>query len=209
MDSLELEFDQAFLNFQLKCGKPPKDKQSKYHKYSSLDSIIDTVKPALNAEGITVQQESCREGVDMVVYTILRYKGIERRSKGFPIPVNVNGQMSVAQSVGSDNTYGRRYSLSTFTAVVSDEDLDGDYKTAKPAPKGEVRRKTTAKKIEEVFAGEQTLQPLLEKGLALAKKFEKPEQQKFWENNLQKKFEANDEKNLTAMIASIEKQVKK
>ena len=72
-----------------------------------------------------------------------------------------------------------------------------------------MRRKTTAKKIEEVFAGEQTLQPLLEKGLALAKKYEKPEQQKFWENNLQKKFEANDEKNLTAMIASIEKQVKK
>jgi len=159
MDSLELEFDQAFLNFQLKCGKPPKDKQSKYHKYSSLDSIIDTVKPVLNAEGITVQQESCREGQDMVVYTILRYKGLERRSKGFPIPVNVNGQMSVAQSVGSDNTYGRRYSLSTFTAVVSDEDLDGDYKTAKPTmtpePKKPEPRKrrspTTAKKIEQVL----------------------------------------------------------
>lgn len=50
---------------------------------------------------------------------------------------------------------------------------------------------------------------MFDKGVELTKKFEKPEQQKFWANNLQKKFEANDEKNLKAMINSIEKQVTK
>lgn len=122
-------------------------------RYADLQSILDAVRPALNEQGIFITQTvTCitRDGVAGVeVETIAIHESGEKLSSGVLfMPV---GPKANAQGYGSAETYGRRYSLSAFLGVASEDDDDGaaaSQQQARAAPKEEAPVLTEAK-IEE------------------------------------------------------------
>tara|TARA_R100000808_G_scaffold502_2_gene2555 strand:- start:8971 stop:9615 length:645 start_codon:yes stop_codon:yes gene_type:complete len=209
-DALNIEFDQALLNFQKECPSIPKNKSSKYHKYADLESVIMTVRPVLNKHGIVLQQATEKDGDDLLCYTILRYKGLVRESKGFPIPKNSgNPNMTPAQACGSDSTYQRRYDMCAFLGVVSEEDPDGGFASSRLNEEKSVKKVTSIKKNKPI---EKTIEKVLNDDLAIGleycSKFKDKSKEKYWMEKMKKTVqEKNGSSLLSAQIESVKRQI--
>jgi hypothetical protein len=94
-------------------------------KYADLSSVIEAVKPALQANGITYLQ-GVHDAVDGVaVETMLLHTSGEWISSVMRIPAVKQD----AQGYGSAITYGRRYGLQSMCGVPAEDD-DGNAATA-------------------------------------------------------------------------------
>lgn len=94
-------------------------------KYADLSSVIEAVKPALQANGITFLQ-GVHDAVDGVaVETMLLHTSGEWISSVMRIPAVKQD----AQGYGSAITYGRRYGLQAMCGVPAEDD-DGNAATA-------------------------------------------------------------------------------
>jgi hypothetical protein len=94
-------------------------------KYADLSSVIEAVKPALQANGITFMQ-GVHDAVDGVaVETMLLHISGEWISSVMRIPAVKQD----AQGYGSAITYGRRYGLQSMCGVPAEDD-DGNAATA-------------------------------------------------------------------------------
>ena len=97
-------------------------------KFASLKSVIDSVKPALNANGIFFMQISHPMDNGVGVETVFM-KGDEKLSSGvIVVPVD----RANAQGLGSSMTYAKRYSLALACGISADEDDDGNGAAANP-----------------------------------------------------------------------------
>jgi len=97
-------------------------------KFASLKSVIDSVKPALNANGIFFMQISHPMDNGVGVETVFM-KGDEKLSSGvIVVPVDKLN----AQGLGSSMTYAKRYSLALACGISADEDDDGNGAAANP-----------------------------------------------------------------------------
>ena len=113
------------------------------YKYADLESILDAVRPALNAAGIYLYQHVTNRNSAVSCTTILTHESGEQLAGGeISIPIS-SGGMNSAQSLGSAITYARRYSLSAALGISADDDDDGrgvpaaeqaTTPTAAPAP---------------------------------------------------------------------------
>ena len=99
-------------------------------KFASLKSVIDAVKPALNANGIAFVQKSIPMEAGIAVETVFHGHG-DTLSTG-PVPVPIDREN--AQGFGSALTYAKRYSLAMACGIAADEDDDGNA-AANAAPK--------------------------------------------------------------------------
>ena len=97
-------------------------------KFASLKSVIDAIKPALNANGIFFMQVSHPLDHGVGIETIF-CKGDEKLSTGVVVvPVD----RANAQGLGSSMTYAKRYSLALACGISSSEDDDGNAAAANP-----------------------------------------------------------------------------
>lgn len=95
------------------------------YKYADLESILDAVRPALNAAGIYLYQHVTNRNSAVSCTTILTHESGEQLAGGeISIPIS-SGGMNSAQSLGSAITYARRYSLSAALGISADDDDDG------------------------------------------------------------------------------------
>jgi hypothetical protein len=123
--------------------------------YADLGSVLDSVKPALNANGIAIVQAAGIEGDRVVVETRLAHASGEWLESALAMkPDDLS-----PQKVGSAVTYARRYALSAMVGVFSEEDDDGN---AAQGNTREVKRKSAAK------PGPAPLDPVMRKAEALA-----------------------------------------
>ena len=99
-------------------------------KFASLKSVIDAVKPALNANGIAYVQRSVPMDHGIAVETVFHGHGEELRTGPVPVPIDREN----AQGFGSALTYAKRYSLAMACGISADEDDDGNA-AAKAPPK--------------------------------------------------------------------------
>ena len=99
-------------------------------KYADLSSVVDAVKPALNAEGIVFLQGVSGVENGVAVETVLLHVSGEWMSSTLEIPASKHD----AQGYGSAITYGRRYGLQAMCGVPTEDD-DGNAASAS-APKG-------------------------------------------------------------------------
>jgi hypothetical protein len=99
-------------------------------KFASLKSVIDAVKPALNANGIAYVQRSVPMDQGIAVETVFHGHGEELRTGPVPVPIDREN----AQGFGSALTYAKRYSLAMACGISADEDDDGNA-AAKAPPK--------------------------------------------------------------------------
>lgn len=95
------------------------------NKYADLGAIIDTARPFLAKNGLSVSQLTYSEGEQVGVETVLLHKSGEWISGSVSMAVADEKGKSSAQVAGSIITYLRRYGLSAILGMYTDEDSDG------------------------------------------------------------------------------------
>lgn len=122
-------------------------KEKKMYAYADISSVLQLVRPILNANGLAVIQRTKTE-VDAVSVETILYdeEGNSLESGAFRVPTKDLIQRG-PQAFGSAVTYARRYSLVSFLGLsYGDNDDDGNLATkpyweaaskqkTKPAPK--------------------------------------------------------------------------
>ena len=124
----------AFAKAQKEFGVAVKNKHNPHLKsdYADLASILDAVRPALNANGLTLVQDIRESGQCKIVVTILYHESGEILELA-PVPIIFD--KGTAQQYGSALTYARRYSATMATGVAQQDDpLDNDGHTAPKEP---------------------------------------------------------------------------
>lgn len=114
-----LSIAQSEINVALKSSSNPFFKSS----YANLQSIIESSRPALCKQGLSVLQQMVSEnGTDYLVTVLGHSSGqwISSRMKVTP-------QKSDPQSLGSYITYLRRYMYAALVGVYDGEDDDGNH----------------------------------------------------------------------------------
>ena len=106
-------------------------------KFASLKSVLDAIKPALNANGIFFMQVSHPLDNGVGIETIF-CKADEKLSTGV---VMVPVDKANAQGLGSALTYAKRYSLAMACGIAADVDEDGNDAAANPPPPNSTGRK--------------------------------------------------------------------
>lgn len=90
-------------------------------RYSTLDSVLASVEPALHANGLVLVQRIEIEEQGTVLVTELWHTSGQRLSSRHPII-----DQSTPQKMGISMTYARRYSVCAILSVTADEDTDGN-----------------------------------------------------------------------------------
>ena len=91
-------------------------------KFASLKSVIDAVKPALNANGIAYIQKSIPMEHGIAVETVFYGHGEELSTGAVVMPIDKPS----AHGYASATTYAKRISLSMACGIAADEDDDGN-----------------------------------------------------------------------------------
>ena len=116
----------ALLAAQRQMKHAPFDAKNPHFKsqYATLQSVIDTVKPALNRNGVMFYQHAFTEpGLAGVETIFIHAETGEKLSTG---AVMVPVDRPNAHGFGSALTYAKRYSLAMACGIGSDEDDDGN-----------------------------------------------------------------------------------
>lgn len=114
----------ALLAFQGEVGRVAKDATNPHfhNKYASLPVIMDTIRPALQANGLAISQmlDQSMTGAPALRTVLLHPASGERLEGTCPFPAGLS-----AQQMGSAVTYFRRYGVLSALGLVADEDDDG------------------------------------------------------------------------------------
>lgn len=115
---------EALARAQGKFKAVPKTKTAKMgsfsYKYADLGDILEMIRPLLSAEGIFLSQPILERGGKRFVVTRL-YLGSEvLEDSGIEIPASVT-----KQDFGTYASYYRRYGLSSFLGIATEDDTDG------------------------------------------------------------------------------------
>lgn len=106
------------------------------NSYLSLDNILNTVRPLLAKNGLTVSQDLAG---DYLITTILHESGQYKGSAMHFNPMAGNKGTNNLQQIGGGITYAKRYAISAILAISVDTDDDGNsMKTITPAKKTEL-----------------------------------------------------------------------
>lgn len=115
----------ALVKFNSEVGKVEKDGNNKYlqSKYATLDQVIETIRPVLSKNKLTVMQNvQSNDGFITVKTLLLHESGEWFESEGTTIKPPKNDP----QGAGSGITYARRYDLCAFLSLNTGEDDDGE-----------------------------------------------------------------------------------
>tara|TARA_R110000824_G_scaffold395070_6_gene595408 strand:+ start:9865 stop:10452 length:588 start_codon:yes stop_codon:yes gene_type:complete len=106
------------------------------NSYLSLDNILNTVRPLLYKNGLTVIQDLAG---DYLITTILHESGQYRGSAMLFNPMSGNKGTNNLQQIGGGITYAKRYAISAILAISVDTDDDGNsMKNNAPVKKTEL-----------------------------------------------------------------------
>lgn len=99
------------------------------YKYTPLPVIMNAIRPILSKYGLALRQEvslSQVEGRSFVLVSTIIYdeEGNELKSPQLAMPIIQLAKANEAQSAGASITYARRYSLSAFLGIATEEDTD-------------------------------------------------------------------------------------
>ena len=106
------------------------------NKYASLGAIIETSRPVLAKNGLSVSQLVITESDQVGVTTVLMHASGEWLESTATLATGEERGKSSAQVAGSIITYLRRYSLASVLGMYADEDTDGHAPKPAPAKQG-------------------------------------------------------------------------
>lgn len=106
---------------------PKKEGAQPYsYDYADLDDVLSAVRGPLAENGVTLSHDAklIREPLCLEVTARLEHStGQFRESE--PLPMPLEGTMSLAQQIGSAYTYGRRYTSQGILGISTEADDDG------------------------------------------------------------------------------------
>jgi hypothetical protein len=132
-DAAMVPFVQALLAFQKDAPALRRDSKGQFdNSYLSLETLVDQVRPALNAVGLVLVQACItRENEPpMLTTAIVHAESGAGMTAELALPVGGN---LTAQALGSAITYARRYQLMCMLGLVADDDDDGKVASAPAA----------------------------------------------------------------------------
>lgn len=104
-----------------------KGKQGYGYKYMELGSLIDIARPALAKHEVAIiQTHELIKGSNpsVVTYTTVMHSSGQWHKSALELPIKVMANLSSAQMIGVNCTYGRRYALQAICLIASEEDTD-------------------------------------------------------------------------------------
>jgi len=124
-------------------------------KYAPLDSILTQVRPILTKHGLVIIQNVSTDDRFVSIET-----GIYHTSGQFIISdkLQMSAEKTTAQGQGSAITYGRRYQLSAFLNISSEDDDDANHATKEEVKDG--REHGNQKAILEIINKTKTIKEL-------------------------------------------------
>ena len=137
----------AQANIQKEIEDIAKDSEGYGYNYTSYDALVKHLRPLLTKHGISFIQIPVGHDNQIGVRTVYMHTSGEWISSVVLSPIVESRQMNVYQSVGSAITYFRRYSLSAFVGIASDEVNDASTVQAKPKPKQETVKNPAKVKV--------------------------------------------------------------
>lgn len=132
----------AFVKAQAEIINPKKTEQGYGYKFAGLPSVL-TILKVLNKHGLAHIQliQTTDDGKLMLELFLFHESGERLPSSFFPFDVTQKKGMSPEQSLGASLTYFRRYQLTTYFGIASEEDTDGAGEVEpEPRPKPPVEK---------------------------------------------------------------------
>ena len=108
-----------------------KSKQGYGYKYMELGALTDIARPALSKHGIAIlQTHELIKGAapSVVTHTTVLHESGQWHKSSLELPIKVMPQLSQAQMVGVNCSYGRRYSLQALCLIAAEDDTDASPK---------------------------------------------------------------------------------
>lgn len=115
------ELAQALCKAQATIEDATKDKSGYNYKYADLSQILQIVRPALTANGLSVSQFPVDGGENVGLDTILMHTSGQWLSNNYSMPVEQAKGMTRAQASGSVITYMRRYALAAIVGITQED----------------------------------------------------------------------------------------
>lgn len=121
---------EALCAAQKQMQNPKKDKTAKVktrtggeytYNYTTLDAVLDVVRPALNDNGVFLSQHSEVVENGMMLHTAVMFGDTMQVLDVTPYQYDTD-----PQEFGKRETYARRYSLLKAFGLAGDDDTDGD-----------------------------------------------------------------------------------
>jgi hypothetical protein len=123
----------ALTGFNAEVSKISKDASNPFfkNKYSTLDTIIDEIRPILQKNGLNIMQMPQSKDGEVALTTLLLHDSGEYIESPVLLMKAVKND---PQGIGSCITYARRYSLASFLSLNTGEDDDGNKATHNSNP---------------------------------------------------------------------------
>ena len=137
----------AQVKIQKEIADMPKDSKGYGYTYTSYDALVKYLRPLLTKHGISFVQMPVGSDNEIGVETLYMHTSGEWIRSAVCSPIVESKQMNVYQSVGSAITYFRRYSLSAFVGIASDEDNDVAQIATQAQPIKKAAPKTAQAKV--------------------------------------------------------------
>ena len=124
-----IEITKALGQFAKICPAIKKDTKAFNYMYTTLDTILSTVKPLLLKSGIVVVQSIGSNQYGMLITTRLMHISGEWLEDTMMLPATELKGGNNVQMMGASITYGKRYGLSAMLGISTEDDTDGVVKT--------------------------------------------------------------------------------
>lgn len=108
-----------------------KGKQGFNYKYLELGGVVDIArKPLSDNELAVIQSHQLIRGnkPSVVTHTTIIHSSGQWHKSSIELPINVMKQLSQAQMIGVNCTYGRRYALQSICLIAAEDDTDATNK---------------------------------------------------------------------------------
>lgn len=122
-----IAFETEFVNMHAEFPAIQKTKKSHTGSYAPIEEIQRVINPIVKKHGFAYWWESEKVDGGILEYIVISYKGYSKRSPCFIPQVTGNNAQTPAQTIGSMQSYGRRYSIiDGFGLTITGEDDDGN-----------------------------------------------------------------------------------